>query len=124
MANKFYNERTDEVFTLSGSFKEGLYALCQIELEHIPDSTFEQQLSLRELGWVVRDIRGKLHNVEDSVCMACNQLWNSECRIYCIPHSDDEEKHRRFEISGRPLKKFEVAPIEACNPRFPYEFLR
>ncbi len=36
----------------------------------------------------------KIKNVPDSVCEGCGQNWQSQCRAYEMPHSEEERKHR------------------------------
>ena len=39
-------------------------------------------------------IEHQIRDVPDSVCKKCPQLWEGECRTFCVPHSEEERMQR------------------------------
>jgi len=55
-------------------------------------------------------IRNKIRNVSDKVCLGCTQLWQNECRAFCMPRSEAERQARLQD--GPPLQGLLVLACE------------
>lgn len=45
-------------------------------------------------------VSNKIHQVSDDLCELCAQCWESQCRAYQVPHSDEERAQRISDPKG------------------------
>ena len=64
-------------------------------------------------------IEHKMRDVPDSVCQKCPQLWEDECRAFCVSHSEEERIHRTVPGGPRHLPCYGYK--RRSEPKFPDE---
>ena len=62
-------------------------------------------------------IEHKMRDVPDSVCQKCPQLWEGECRAFCVSHSEEERIHRTVASRWLPCQAYK----HKSGPKFPDE---
>ena len=62
-------------------------------------------------------IEHKMRDVPDSVCRKCPQLWEDECRAFCVSHSEEERIHRTVTSRWLPGQAYK----HKSEPKFPDE---
>lgn len=55
-------------------------------------------------------ITHKILPVSDTLCQSCGQCYQGECRVFTVPHSPHERKHREADQFGlcRHLRHREI----------------
>ena len=62
-------------------------------------------------------IEHKMRDVPDSVCQKCPQLWEDECRVFCVYLSEEERIHRTVTSRWLPCQAYK----HKSEPKFPDE---